>query len=872
MKLIIFFIIGREQSCIEQGGRPSKGKRIIAGENAMRTLLTGTAAVLACAVSLHAIESLPLAGDTTAFYRLDGNAADASGNGFNGTPVGAAFVSDAERDQVAQFDDNSYIAVRSGRGASTGLPTQAITVAAWVTVVVPDVWGGFMGLVRDNGSDESGWCLGTRNNQFSFALRSRNGSALTYLTDDAAFTSGIWYHVAGTYDGTTQKIFVNGALKKTSAVQSGVIVYPDSGWFDLGRYKDENEDYRHDGKLDNAIIISRALTDAEVLKMYQDSRVKILQWDAAVFYEADANDGSIRNALTVRLRAERFSIAAGPMTQGTHFSVLNLPAGLQISITAANDTTAAIALAGKANAHTNLDDVSSLTVTFLNAAFAGGAAGQVRASSRNDLKIDFFTLLPAQVLGWRKGQLHCHTTNSDGQLSPSAVCGKYRSDGYSFVCITDHGTLTNATAYTTTGFITIPSTELAPSAHVNAFNVSRMPAGFSSVQGAIDSSFAAGANLVQVNHPWWSGLSAQTVAGYLRNQLLEVCNADDPQHTYDEAVWDTLLGRGRRIFGTGDDDAHDYSASSVHYNECWVMVSADTLTIPAIMTAMKSGDFYFVDRGPTIGNPGILLSRIDMFDRTLAVYSVDGTRITFKGMRGQVLQTVNASAASFSLPAGQPYVRAVVTNSISGQYSYTQAYFPNLFTLFSGKIISPLDSAVFVQGSSVPLVLQVYANKDSLASIKFYANDTLIGSIASHDTTFLWSNPPVGKLVIKAKFITTQGVYYWSNPVTIKVTPATYIAAAGVKGPGSDIVKVYATASGARVKFVCRKPGILKVEVFSIDGTLRKVLFSQFAGRGPQEVVWNGSDRYGRLVPSGMYLIKIQAEGMMQVLSASICR
>ena len=38
---------------------------------------------------------------------------------------------------------------------------------------------------------------------------------------------------------------------------------------------------------------------------------------------------------------------------------------------------------------------------------------------------------------WR-GNLHAHSTRSDGTLSPENVCKKYREAGYDFVAVTDH--------------------------------------------------------------------------------------------------------------------------------------------------------------------------------------------------------------------------------------------------------------------------------------------------------------------------------------------------------------------------------------------------------------------------------------------------
>jgi predicted metal-dependent phosphoesterase TrpH len=38
---------------------------------------------------------------------------------------------------------------------------------------------------------------------------------------------------------------------------------------------------------------------------------------------------------------------------------------------------------------------------------------------------------------WYKGNLHTHTNNSDGVLSPAQMAEQYRAAGYDFLCITD---------------------------------------------------------------------------------------------------------------------------------------------------------------------------------------------------------------------------------------------------------------------------------------------------------------------------------------------------------------------------------------------------------------------------------------------------
>lgn len=203
-----------------------------------------------------------------AYYPLGANAVNSWSDDLNGTVSGVSFVNDAARGQVAGFDNNGYIDIQSGNNAANGLPANTMTIATWVKVDVADTWGGFAGLMQDNGSYERGWVLGTRGRRFSFGLASANGGNLTYLQDIADFTLGQWYHLAATYDGSSMRLYVNGQLKSSTSAQSGAILYPPSGWFTIGRYKDDNEDNRHNGKLSEVKLWSKSLTASEIQALY----------------------------------------------------------------------------------------------------------------------------------------------------------------------------------------------------------------------------------------------------------------------------------------------------------------------------------------------------------------------------------------------------------------------------------------------------------------------------------------------------------------------------------------------------------------------------------------------------------------------------
>ncbi|MBT5379889.1 MAG: PQQ-binding-like beta-propeller repeat protein [Opitutae bacterium] len=159
--------------------------------------------------------------------------------------------------------------VEEGRG----LPQMGMTVEAWVLVRKTARWGGILSAIQDNGAYERGWLLGYENDHFCFALASDKTKQLTYLKAKEPFVPGFWYHVAGSYDGKEQRIYLDGKLTATSTAQSGPLIYPPKLPFTLGAYRDDNEQYNLAGQIASAAIWNRALTPVEILQHF-DSRKK----------------------------------------------------------------------------------------------------------------------------------------------------------------------------------------------------------------------------------------------------------------------------------------------------------------------------------------------------------------------------------------------------------------------------------------------------------------------------------------------------------------------------------------------------------------------------------------------------------------------
>ena len=194
---------------------------------------------------------------------------------FTGRIYGKVSFSAEKPRALVLSGDKSRVLLAGGIDASS-LPDKSITVGAWVMVREVREWSGILSAIQDNGNFEKGWCLGANGDRFFFCLSSAGSDdgdgKLTYLKAPTDFLTGYWYHVVGTYDGTVQRLYIDGKLVASSVEQSGAINYPAEGYFVLGAYQDKDELYPLAGSLQEVSLYSRALGAREVKESFDQAR------------------------------------------------------------------------------------------------------------------------------------------------------------------------------------------------------------------------------------------------------------------------------------------------------------------------------------------------------------------------------------------------------------------------------------------------------------------------------------------------------------------------------------------------------------------------------------------------------------------------
>src|ERR1035437_3690271 len=104
---------------------------------------------------------------------------------------------------------------------------------------------------------------------------------------------------------------------------------------------------------------------------------------------------------------------------------------------------------------------------------------------------------------WLKGNLHTHTTESDGRRPPQEVADDYAARGYDFLMLSDHDKLTHPSRVESHGMVMIPGNEIsAKGPHLLHINAKTLIPPLEDRQQVIDAINAEQSYAV-LNHPNW---------------------------------------------------------------------------------------------------------------------------------------------------------------------------------------------------------------------------------------------------------------------------------------------------------------------------------------------------------------------------------
>jgi hypothetical protein len=298
---------------------------------------------------------------------------------------------------------------------------------------------------------------------------------------------------------------------------------------------------------------------------------------------------------------------------------------------------------------------------------------------------------------WYKGNIHTHTTESDGDASPERVVGWYRRHNYDFLVLSDHNHRTilehKPGRRRFKKPLMIPGEEVSASikqgtvpVHINGIGISRVIEPLDvggvvpTIQANVDAILAAG-GIASLNHPngFWA-FDHEAIVQVTGATMMEVYNGwpganNDGTlgHPGHEQMWDAVLSAGRAIFGVATDDSHNYSDFTpmlANPGRGWAMVRAAELSQEAVIDGFASGNFY--------ASTGIALTALDASQESVSL-EIEQVRdwmytTTFTGRDGVVLSEQVGLQANYRIEGDEGYVRATVRSS-QGARAWTQPVF-----------------------------------------------------------------------------------------------------------------------------------------------------------------------------------------------------
>jgi hypothetical protein len=218
-----------------------------------------------------------------------------------------------------------------------------------------------------------------------------------------------------------------------------------------------------------------------------------------------------------------------------------------------------------------------------------------------------------------RGNIHSHSTNSDGLLSPADVAKAYRERNYDFIAITDHFLarygfpITDSSPFRTSTFTTLLGAEMHVPGLQNGIIwdllAIGLPCDFPHQQASetdidlVSRASAAGA-FVAIPHPGWNGVVHSD--GLRLIDVVDAIEIHNEGHTLDSdrgSGWflaDSLATAGHRFSTFAADDAH-FKTDRFDRFGGWINLKSESLDPESLLKSLKAGHYY-ASTGATIRN------------------------------------------------------------------------------------------------------------------------------------------------------------------------------------------------------------------------------------------------------------------------------
>ena len=327
-----------------------------------------------------------------------------------------------------------------------------------------------------------------------------------------------------------------------------------------------------------------------------------------------------------------------------------------------------------------------------------------------------------------KANLHCHSTYSDGKLTPAELKELYKSLGYSIVAYTDHDIMVPHDDLNDDSFLALhgfevevnersgkpwpetkclhmccigidPENIVQPLWHRESYLFGNAPlhrnevtfdenepdyvrsygseGGSEMMQIARDKGF-----FVTYNHPTWSLETYPDYMGYNGMHAFEMYNGGClavGYLDYHPRIYDDMLMGGKKLYCIGADDNHNCAdPKSRKYDSgwAWTMIKADSLDYRDITKSLVDGQFY-ASEGPEIRElyyeDGNVYVKCSGADRIVCNYDIRCAHSVFAN------NDIPVTEACFKINKKAKYFRITVID-MRGRRACSNAYFVDTLT------------------------------------------------------------------------------------------------------------------------------------------------------------------------------------------------
>lgn len=211
--------------------------------------------------------------------------------------------------------------------------------------------------------------------------------------------------------------------------------------------------------------------------------------------------------------------------------------------------------------------------------------------------------------GWYRGELHAHSTESDGKYTVDDVVKAAIDADLDFLALTDHFTISQwrkLLPHLEKPIALLRSVEITSHhGHANLHGIKRWVDVYVdrpdwSMNQAADAVHAQG-GLFCVNHAFSGDLGWRDFSfDWDRADLMEIYhNLEGCNNAFQLMLWDQHLNAGRRLIGVGGTDSHNPFEGRHKLGQLVTWVEAETLSERGIIDGLRRGRVY-VSRNPQL--------------------------------------------------------------------------------------------------------------------------------------------------------------------------------------------------------------------------------------------------------------------------------